>query len=76
MTLLEGIKTGYCKNDMKFNVIGAPLKGLTIGESLKKYDSWCSRESMSDKYFSKFFNDISKKETKTEIVADERSQTL
>ena len=61
MTLLEGIKTGYCKKDMKFNVIGAPLKGLTIGESLKKYDSWCSRESMSDKYFSKFFNDISKK---------------
>ena len=39
MTLLEGIKTGYCKKDMKFNVIGAPLKGLTIGESLKKYDS-------------------------------------
>jgi hypothetical protein len=57
LTLLEGIKQGICIQDMKINIIGAPFKGLKIAESLKKYDTWCSKNSKG-KYFDSFFNDI------------------
>jgi hypothetical protein len=62
LTLLEGLKTGKCRSDIKINIIDSPLKGLTLASLIHRHqDKWCSSNTMkNDKYFDDFFNDVAK----------------
>ena len=59
LTLLRGLELGYCRKDMKLNLIDAPLKGITLAELLHRRDDvWCTHEQKNDQYFDDFFNDV------------------
>ena len=65
LTLLRGLELGYCRKDMKLNLIDAPLKGITLAELLHRRDDvWCTREQKNDQYFDDFFNDVIQAEPK------------
>lgn len=61
LSLLKGLENGDCRNDMKINIIDAPLKGISLLELLHRRDElWCARSHNDDKYFDDFWNDIIK----------------